>query len=1228
MVPRDCKQEGKGIVWDYEDFDFAALRPNSTSLCINAGDPNDPADPDGTRKDIGVFYFPFNFAINVPRDYPTIQQALNAAQSAETKAVIVSPGFYQENLVIPSGVRLMGAQETNKPELYGMYGADNLIQIGPWGQKYLIENFIISKQGIDKTGRAISIDNANLCMLRNVEFANSFNNEALIYSIGNTTLYMDKATFKYNTGNKELVHFEKGSGYLEDWMKDCSFEFNNSNERLIYFTADNMGFLGKESLIYKTKFTANDQGCLLLNNTSSLLPPDASAHLTMERCSFYDNFNDISIQNNLTASTSIISSVFFNNGNMAPFNIIINDTAKLNINSSILWNNTIVFNKASTATLDINYSDINSIIPVTGTENINIDPMFIDIMAGDFQLQLGSPCIDTGDPLLTTPVNGGSRIDIGAFEKLQDATPPTTPAVKDEGVSTENTDSLSASWTSYDLDTEIAEYQYQIRENSPVSGTVIKDWTSTQSNIVSALGLNLMSGQTYYFAVKAKNLAEVWSDIGYSDGILVNQSNHLPVLTPIGNKSVAENANLSFTVSATDADGDTLVYSTSVLPSGASFNSETKIFNWTPASSQTGNYSVTFTVSDSNGGSASETIVISVSNINNPPVLTPIGNKAVDENALLSFTISATDPDGDTLSYSSTTLPQGAVLAADTGAFSWTPGYSQAGNYPVTFSITDTAGASVTETITITVNNVNRPPALTPIGNKTVDENVNLSFTVSATDADSDTLFYSTSLLPSGAAFDAGTKTFNWTPTYTQAGNYPITFTVSDTEGNVSESIVITVNNVNRPPSITAGPSATPNTIYEAQTSNLAVTANDPDGDPLTYTWSPSAGSVSGNGSTVVFYPPAIAQQTVVNIALTVSDGKGGSVNKSVSVTVKALSTQNQTPWKSNETGQLYTNSALNNTMGYHFVPNKDGVITKLGAFFNGSKKVSLWNKSTGALLAQTTVASSNAWSYVDITPVEVKKGQTYTVAAYLESSGASYRTNTTDMFPKRYGNIEIKSSTSVSGNARPTGVSNVTVMWGQVDINFVAVEGVNYTSVITSYPEKIAYINQQYRYTVESFDPDENDALTFTLTSSPSGMTIASTTGVISWTPAGSQLGTYNVALKVTDTKGAYVTQSYSVTALAATAPFVQTPWKTNENGSLYKNSIDTTRGYHFKPAKNGKITKLGGYFDGTKIVSLWNKSTGALLAQTKITSANNWSYVDINPVSVSANTNYTVAL
>jgi hypothetical protein len=94
------------------------------------------------------------------------------------------------------------------------------------------------------------------------------------------------------------------------------------------------------------------------------------------------------------------------------------------------------------------------------------------------------------------------------------------------------------------------------------------------------------------------------------------------------------------------------------------------------------------------------------------------------------------------------------------------------------------------------------PPMLDPIGSKSIDEGQQLQFTVSATDPDGDTLTYSTSTLPTGAAFDACTKTFTWTPGFVQAGSYPVTFTVSDGTLTDTEDVIITVNNVNRPPDI------------------------------------------------------------------------------------------------------------------------------------------------------------------------------------------------------------------------------------------------------------------------------------------------------------------------------------------------------------------------------------------------------------------------------------------
>ncbi len=90
---------------------------------------------------------------------------------------------------------------------------------------------------------------------------------------------------------------------------------------------------------------------------------------------------------------------------------------------------------------------------------------------------------------------------------------------------------------------------------------------------------------------------------------------------------------------------------------------------------------------------------------NRPPVLAPPGNKTVAEGQTLAFTLSATDPDGDTLTYSASPLPPGATLSASTGAFSWTPGFNRSGSYSTTFSVSDGRLTS-SKTSVMTVTNV------------------------------------------------------------------------------------------------------------------------------------------------------------------------------------------------------------------------------------------------------------------------------------------------------------------------------------------------------------------------------------------------------------------------------------------------------------------------------------------------------------------------------------------
>ncbi|MCA9398380.1 MAG: hypothetical protein KC618_01440, partial [Candidatus Omnitrophica bacterium] len=177
---------------------------------------------------------------------------------------------------------------------------------------------------------------------------------------------------------------------------------------------------------------------------------------------------------------------------------------------------------------------------------------------------------------------------------------------------------------------------------------------------------------------------------------------------------------------------------------------------------------------------------------NQAPVLVAIGNKSVDENQLLQFTISATDPDNNPLTYSASNLPSGTLFNPSTRTFTWTPDYDDAGTYnTVTFTVSD-GSLQDSEIITITVNDVNRAPVLDGIGNKTVTEGQALSFTITGSDPDNDSTAFGIVNAPAGSSFDTNTGAFSWTPSSVTTEN--VTFSITDGSLSDSEQISIQVN--------------------------------------------------------------------------------------------------------------------------------------------------------------------------------------------------------------------------------------------------------------------------------------------------------------------------------------------------------------------------------------------------------------------------------------------------
>ena len=373
--------------------------------------------------------------------------------------------------------------------------------------------------------------------------------------------------------------------------------------------------------------------------------------------------------------------------------------------------------------------------------------------------------------------------------------------------------------------------------------------------------------------------------------ITVNHVNRPPQIAEIADQTIDENKDWQLQLDVKDPDKEDegkVTVTVTGLPEGAVFDPANNTIRWKPTYEQSGVYSgIKVSAADPGGLSDEKTFSITVNHVNRPPQLQPVAPVTTQENAAVNITLQASDPDKEDegkLTYSADHLPQGAVLDASSGAFSWTPTFLQAGEYTITFKVTDSGNLSAEQRTTIKVEDVNHPPQIKEIPAQSVKENETLRFTVEGSDEDSDnTLEYSASDLPEGASFSSADGGFSWTPGYDQAGTYTVHFKVSDGKAEAAASVTITVEDVNRPPTIN-GPGS--ETVIAGESVSLSYSGDDPDGDDLTFSavGLPSGASLSSSGD--FNWTPGEDQTGSHTFTVKVSDGKE-EASTSTTITVK-----------------------------------------------------------------------------------------------------------------------------------------------------------------------------------------------------------------------------------------------------------------------------------------------------------------------------------------------------
>jgi len=221
---------------------------------------------------------------------------------------------------------------------------------------------------------------------------------------------------------------------------------------------------------------------------------------------------------------------------------------------------------------------------------------------------------------------------------------------------------------------------------------------------------------------------------------------------------------------------------------------------------------------------------------NQAPVWNITSSKFTTAGQFISFAVSAIDPNNDALTYTVFNLPSGASFSNQT--FNWVPNTSQIGVYSPTFRVSDgTTNVDMTVTISVTSSggsssSGNNAPVWNQIPTQTINTNQTLQFSVSAVDADFNSLYYSAPQIPAGATFNTASKTFQWTPYTSQAGSYQVTFRVSDGTTYVDMNVLINVidnyyYNNNSPSNFNTTPNFTnipPKTVTVGSTLEFYVT--------------------------------------------------------------------------------------------------------------------------------------------------------------------------------------------------------------------------------------------------------------------------------------------------------------------------------------------------------------------------------------------------------------------
>ena len=426
-------------------------------------------------------------------------------------------------------------------------------------------------------------------------------------------------------------------------------------------------------------------------------------------------------------------------------------------------------------------------------------------------------------------------------------------------------------------------------------GTGTFNWTPPKA------AANSSADVTFAATVQGKSAAAS-THLDIADVVL------LPTITAPGRLSATEGVTLAFTVTAAVAGEFPAIAFRGAHPAAAALvdhGDGTAAFSWAPdaAALAAGGVDLVFVATSTGGSTTASTRIDVYPPLNRPPVLNVTGALVVDEGGQLVLNLVATDPESDPIVLFVSGAPTNASFADagnGTGTFTFSPGFGQAGLYPVTFAASDgKAITTVPEVLNVRHVQGNTPPSLAVVGATHLSGGQAFDLALVASDPDvGQMLVLAASGTPAGAVFTdhgKGSGSFHWQTGLPTAGSFPVTFQVTDGIALTQQSVTLIVDKLNVAPVI-AGPLAG-RTLAVGSTLTQQLTATDANLDRISFAVAPAAHPGAalvdhGDGTATFTFTPTAADASSVQVfTFTASDGSLAG-QQALQVTVPAPGNQ------------------------------------------------------------------------------------------------------------------------------------------------------------------------------------------------------------------------------------------------------------------------------------------------------------------------------------------------